>query len=453
MKARFCLGLVALGAASGCMLLPRGFVDQEQRSREAAAVYLEPLAQRPIPPIEQEPSLDGLVEYAWRNNGEIRAALLEWIAAVERVREQAGYPNTNLHLALEAMWRGGDASWNDVTIGLGNDPMTNLALPIKVAAAARLALEEARAAEAKFWAKRLALREQVASRFADWVATTRRLALARERAEWLARGEQSLAASLEAGQTSQDAWIRARAELLLARNDVADLVAQEAVLRSELNALLGRSPGAPLGAAAAPPPLVAPNRSWEALYQELMAGNAELAGLRAEVAARQRALELARLQFLPDVNPMLAFTGEPSRTIGAALVLPLTWRRLQAQVANLDALLRASRAMLEQEQTTKTSELATALVLVENLDRQRRLWEEQLLPDFRLVCATLRQAYEANTVPLAEWARAEAARTEVEARLEEIIALREQQVARADRLLGRFGPGGAPARAEVAHGN
>jgi outer membrane protein TolC len=297
------------------------------------------------------------------------------------------------------------------------------------------------------------LREEVTSRFFDWVATTRRRALARERVTWLARREQSLAASLKAGRTNQSEWLQAHVDVALAENDLADLAAKEAVLRSELNALLGRSPDAPLVARSPWSRSAPPVGRWDSLREELGARNAEVAGLQAEVAVRQRALELARLQFLPDVNPLLAFTGGASQTIGAALVLPLTWRRLQAQVANLDALLRASRAMLEQEQTTKTSELATALVLVENLDRQRRLWEEQLLPNFRLVCASLRRAYEANTVPFADWARAEAARTEVEARLEEIIALREQQVARVDRLLGRFERFGTAERAEVAHGD
>ncbi len=432
-----CFILLAFGSFFGCSLLPRGFQEQQDRSREVAQRYLQPLSERPLPLLDGEADLETLVRYAWRTNGTVQAALHQWVAAVDRVRDQAGYPNTNLHLALEAMFGDGGFGWNDLTWSIGNDPMTNLALPFKVSGAARVALEEARRAEAEFHAQRLALREQIAQRFFAWVSANQRSKLARERAQWLQRVEESAGAAFAAGGQTQAELLEITNARIEATNESFNLSAEAEALRRELNGLLGRPPEANLQ----PPASVPSSSEWPPRVQELRARlrslNPELAALNAEVAAREQALALARLQFLPDINPMAAFTGSMSQAFGAALVLPLTWRKLQAQVAVAKALLAASQSMLQQAEHDRQSEVAATLVVLENLDRERQLWAGSLLPNWELSSQSLKRAYEAGAQPLAAWARAATARLEAEAVLTELTALREQQLVRLAVLLGQ----------------
>ncbi|MCX8072881.1 MAG: TolC family protein [Candidatus Binatia bacterium] len=429
--------LLLLLACPGCLLLPAGFEQQRQRSEQAAARDREYLPERPLPSLDAKTDLETLTEYAWRANGEIRAALLDWVAAVERVRDQSGYPNTNLHLALQAMWANGDPDWNDVTWSLGNDPMTNLALPFKVAEAGRVALAEARRAEAEFHARRLALREQVAERFFAWVSARERARLAREKAQWLARAEESAAALFAAGLESQADWLATRTARIEAENEAENLSAEVEESRRRLNALLGRPADAILGPPAPNTFAAEPPAAVRNFTQALNLPNPELAGLRAEVARREHALAFARLQFFPDINPMIAITGDVSRAVGAGFVLPLTWRKLQAQVAAAEALVAASRAQLQQGERNRESEVAAALVVFQNAERQRRLWSEVLLPQWRLRCDTLRRGYEAGREPLGAWVDAEVARLEGETVLVELLALREQQAVRLQNLLGQ----------------
>ncbi len=431
--------LVALwvGVFSGCLLLPRGFEDQEQRSREMAERYLQPWLKQPPLPLEGEADLETLVEYAWRTNGAVRAALLEWVAAVARVRDQAGYPNTNLHLSLEAMLGSGSFGGGELTAAVSNDPMTNLALPFKVMGAARVALEEARRAEAAFHAQRLALREQVAQSFFAWVSATRRAELARQRVQWLQRAEENTRAALAVGARSQPEWLEVVNALIEARNESINVSSTAEILRQQLNALLGR----PAVAELRPPATLRSSPEWPGRARELRAQlesfTPQLAALRAEVAARGEALALARLQFFPDINPMAAFTGSVSQAVGAGVVLPLTWRKLQAQMAVAKALLAASQALLQQAEHDLQAELAATLVVLDSLERQRQLWSGQLLPNWNLSCASLRRAYEAGREPFAAWARAEAMRLEAEAVLTELTARREQQLVRLAVLLAR----------------
>jgi len=447
MRARrwFCLFICA-GVLPGCFFLPRGFDEQHARNRAAGENY-----NLPLPELPEEPDLESLLEYAWRANGEVRAAWNEWVAAVERVRDAAGYPNTNLHLGLEAMWAGKRPGWNDVTISAGNDPMTNLALPPKIAAAARVALEQARAAEANFHARRLAVRERVASTFFQWIGLHERAEIAHRRAAWLEQLELSERARFSSGAGSQEVWLAGQNARLEAENQARNLLVEAENLRRELNGLLGRAADAPLR----PPREPVRGRSWpgnlEEFRAQLRAGNPELAGLRAEVAARERTLHAAQLQFLPDVNPMGAITGDVSQVAGLAFVLPLTWRKLQAQVASARALVDASRAVLRQAEADREAEVAAGLAVLENVERQQRLWTESLLPNWQLRCQSVRRAYEAGTQSLGEWVQAELARLAAEEALVELQTLREQQLVRLETLLGLPGEGGFSATQEASH--
>jgi outer membrane protein TolC len=136
---------------------------------------------------------------------------------------------------------------------------------------------------------------------------------------------------------------------------------------------------------------------------------------------------------------------------GLTFVLPLTWRKLQAQVASARALVDASRAVLRQAEADREAEVAAGLAVLENVERQQRLWTESLLPNWQLRCQSVRRAYEAGAQSLGEWVQAELARLAAEEALVELQTLREQQLVRLETLLGLPGEGGFSATQEASH--
>jgi cobalt-zinc-cadmium efflux system outer membrane protein len=93
-------------------------------------------------------------------------------------------------------------------------------------------------------------------------------------------------------------------------------------MKAMLNGMLSRDPDAPLDLAQVlpvPRPLSADDAR---LISVAVDNNPELARLSREVAGRKDAIELARMAYIPDINPMGAFTGGASQMVGAMVVLP-----------------------------------------------------------------------------------------------------------------------------------
>ena len=95
-------------------------------------------------------------------------------------------------------------------------------------------------------------------------------------------------------------------------------------MRAMLNGMIGRKPQEALNLSKTLPE---PRPLWADDAQLIAAAvdaNPELAALAREIASRQDALELARMQFIPDINPLAAFTGSLSQSVGAMVILPTT---------------------------------------------------------------------------------------------------------------------------------
>jgi len=280
--------------------------------------------------------------------------------------------------------------------------MSNIVWPDKLSAAARRALEEARAAGIRFQKAGYELRANVLAAYYDYALAAELIRIEQSTAELLSTTASVVEARNRAGSAAQQDVLRAQNELDMSRNDLANMQAQLPAMRAALNALLGRDASAPLAAPEtwpAAPPLASNDDQVLAWAAER---NPELRALAAEIRGKQDGVRLARLQYYPDfslsANSDLA--GLTQSLMGAVSVPLLKGEALRAGVAQAEARLRAAESMRRQNANDVAARTLGDLLTVRDADRQLALIDESLLPRARQIIALTRAAYESGRAPL-----------------------------------------------------
>ena len=101
--------------------------------------------------------------YALLTNADLEQKYWEWRSAIEQI-PQDGTQATNLALSANLGVTRGRTGSDRTTLSAGNDPMADIVLPPKLSAAARRALENARAAGLRFRKAQFDLRNKVLAR-------------------------------------------------------------------------------------------------------------------------------------------------------------------------------------------------------------------------------------------------------------------------------------------------
>ncbi|MGD1048150.1 MAG: hypothetical protein ABR899_05285 [Candidatus Krumholzibacteriaceae bacterium] len=154
------LGIVLLSLSAGCAFHPHGESAERDRAMKA-------YARTATSALASDASIEELLHYAYLTNAGLEARYWEWRAAIEQIPQDASMPTVPA-VSLESMFMDGSTSLSRTTLGLGNDPMTNIPWPGKVTAAGRRALELARAAGSRFDAGKLELRTNLLSSYYDY---------------------------------------------------------------------------------------------------------------------------------------------------------------------------------------------------------------------------------------------------------------------------------------------
>jgi len=422
-------------ATSSCVLTPRGTAAERERLAEVAPDYDPPAAERALPELPPQPGWRDLLHHAFLANGDLEAAYFEWKAALARIDVDAGWPNTNLALGYQYAFSPGQMkTWDRSTLSVGVDPMQNLSLPPKVMAKGAIALEEARATGRRFEQAKFALQRQVIEAWFAWAATAEKLRLAHD--------DEALTRALAAAATARLEAGGLQSELVAAETahiEVEDTARRMSVeLRQQaaaLNALAGRAYDAPLEppAAVEPRPLAA---SDDALLALAVDRNPELAALASEVDGRDDALDYARMQYLPDINPLAAFTGNSVQMVGAVFVLSTQLPQIWAGIDEAKAMLRRSQAMLAQRRRERGAAYVAALWGLRDAERQLALFRDRLLPAAEMAQRAARLEYEGGARSLGELIEAERAPLQVRALIADAVAAREARLAEMEELAG-----------------
>ncbi|MBI2756725.1 MAG: TolC family protein [Chloroflexi bacterium] len=389
------LGLAALAGVAGCALVPDGTDEERANLRAAGALYDQPLEQRTLPDLPASPTWQEVLRRAFLANGDLEASYFEWKAAVQRVEIASAYPNSNLEFGYSYMFSAEKMkAFDRQTFSLGFDPSMNFLIPTKVRQQGRVALDDARAAGERFRAAKFDTQRRVLSLWAELRMLESRRQVQHEQVRLNRLSIDAVRARAQAGGVQRD-LLRAEASLRTQENGLRNTESELSATRAILNGLLVRDPAVAIDTTGDSA------RTIAATDDQILAAavelNPEIAAIARQTEGRADALELARMQWIPDINPSFMFTGNVSQALGATVMLPTTIARIRGGIREAEAMLRAGEAMLRQTRTDRAATLVATLVALRNNERQAALFEGSLVPLAERVLQNTRQAYAAGT--------------------------------------------------------
>ncbi|MBX3358896.1 MAG: TolC family protein [Phycisphaeraceae bacterium] len=428
--------IVVSVATTGCALTPDGTSEEMSRIARQGGRYEPGIEERSLPELPAQATWEDVLRRAFLANGELEAAYFDWKAAAERIEVASAWPNSRLMLGYSYTFSGGNMKGFDRnSFSFSPDSMESLLWPTKAAQQGKVALDEARAAGARFRAAKFDLQRRVLVAWAEFGLLAEKARIERERRSLAQLTFETARSRLLGGGMQQD-LLRAEVEVRVADDTVRAIEAELASARALLNSMLARAPDAPL---AAPTPMQPPREiaaDDAALLQAAVDLNPELEVLAHQTAGRADALELAKMQWLPDINPTFAFTGSASQAIGAAIMLPTTIKEIEGGIKEAGANLRGSEAMLRQARRDREGLFVATLVSLRDAERQAALFSGNIVPAAERIAAISRQSYSAGMVGYLDMIEAE--RTLLASRLTaaEARAVREKRLAEIEALMG-----------------
>ncbi len=437
-RSKIGLATVFLLAVSldGCVLAPAGMHEQRDALAKAGSAYEAPIESRALPDLSANPEWRELLSRAFAANGELEADYFEWKAALQRVSIVAGWPNTNLMPSVSYMLSGGGMkAWDRTTVNIGFDPMQDLSLPVKVRRQGEIALEQARETGSRFAAAKFALQRRLLDNWLDLALLAERARIQSGRVE-LDRIASDSAAQRASVDGNQRDFLRLRVEQRKAQIELDRLRAELRTSLSMLNGMLARAADAPLELQRSLPEPRALPIDDAALIAAGVENNPELRALAFEVTARQDALDLARLQYLPDFNPFAGFTGSIQQIIGVGVSVPTRLPQIRASIEEAGAMLQSASAELRQARLDRRASFVAALYMLRYSERQADFFAREVQPVAEQISGSVQQAYSTGAASFDELLDAQRLLLEVRLGIAEARIERERRLAEIEQLVG-----------------
>lgn len=419
---------------SGCALTPEGTKHEQAKLAEAGKPYEPPVEQRSLPELSSSPTWQDVLHRAFRANGDLEASYFEWKAAVERIEMASAYPNSNVQVGYSYMFSSEKMKTFDrQTFAFGFDPSMNLSFPTKVQQKGKVALDEARAAGERFRTAKFDLQRRVLSQWADLRMLEAKQRVQAELVSLSRLAIDAIRAKAQAGGVQRD-LLRAEASLRTQENNLQNTQAELSAMRAMLNGMLARDPSAALDTSQDVPREIA--ASDPQILASAVELNPEIATLARQAEGRSDTLELARMQWIPDINPSFLFTGNVSQALGATVMLPTTIAEIRGGIREAEAMLRAGEAMLRQTRSDRAATLVATLVALRNSERQATLFETTLVPLADRVLSNTRQTYAAGSAMYLDLLEAQGMVLETRLMAIEAHAARDKRLAELEALMG-----------------
>jgi cobalt-zinc-cadmium efflux system outer membrane protein len=357
----------------------------------------------PVPGIggavtEQEalaPTADELVAAALERSPSL-AALRERLAAAREMIGPAGaLPDPMIEFMLA------DMGFPKYTVGteemsmIGPEVRQGLLYPGKREARRQAARAETAIRGAELDQLQRLVAAQVRTLYARVYALDRErqaLQAARELLEMLSA---TVAGRYSAGQAEQEAVIKAQLELSRLGERLDDLSAERTALVAALNRLRDLPGEAPLGRVELLPSAPFPTSSLEEL---VLANSAEVAVKQAAVSAAERRLEVARLEFRPNLyaGAALGLRGgfDPAVTLRFGLEWPL-WRKQKQEpmIRAAEHELAMSQADLRDAQAAVRAEAARLAAEWQRSEKQIQRYQQAIVPQTSAAIDAARSSY------------------------------------------------------------
>jgi len=396
------LAITALVTASaGCTVHPPGEHEERAAALQAGKPFETRFEVRQLPPLPENPTPDQLVDYALLSNAELEQHYWEWRSAIDQI-PQDGTQSSTLNLSAGTSITNGRPGWGTTTIGLSNDPMTDIKWPGKLDAAARQALENARAAGRRFVKAKYQLRNKLLSVYYNYALNAELIRLEQSNQQLLQTAAAVTQSRNRAGSSSQLDVLRSSNEVDISTNDIASMQSQLTGQRAAINALLGRRAGAPLPTPTELPPARSIVYGDSELIELAAKQNPELLALADEIRARGNGVQLAKLQYIPDFNFSAGtdLMGVTQSVLGQATIPIFRYEAFNAAIAQAEANLRSAEAMRRQTGNDLAAEVVADITTIRDSDRQLDLFEQAILPRARQAVDLTRAAYETGHATL-----------------------------------------------------
>ncbi len=421
---------------SGCVLAPKEAKDEKQRLRVAGQTYQTPFEKRQLPELPPTPTAFDVLRRALLANGELESAYFDWAVAVARIKEAGAYPNSPVSIGFAQSFDGGRIkSFDQTSITAGPDSMENLEFPTKVAKKGEVAFAMARAAGRRFVAIKLDVQKRVLQAWFDYTLTGESIRIQRQDVALQELVNSTIAGGLQDGDAQTD-LLRAKVNLRLAKNQLASLEAERVQQRSRLNAMLSRPADTPLEPPGVlPDPRVIPGDDATLLIAAAR-NDPALQSLAYQIAGRQDALDLARMQYIPDFNPSFGLTGASMQLIGLGITLPTVLPRIEGMIEEARANLRAGEATYRQTRQDRAASLVAALASMRNSERQAAVFANDIIPLSERVVDNTRRSYVAGSATYLDLINAQKTLLDSRLALAEARVAREKTLAEIESLAG-----------------
>jgi outer membrane protein TolC len=417
--------VLAMGLGGGCALRPSGESDERERARQAGTAYEE---HSPPPALPEKPSAEDYLAWAFLSNAALEARYWEWRAALERIPQDSSFPNAAVSFGT-MFSRETMKSWDRTTLGVSNDPMTNIPFPTKLATAGRAALENARAAGERFREAKFLLQKDVLWAYDDLALLAESLRIQTETVSLLGQVVSQVELRVRTGAATQQDLLKAQTEVDLAENERRSQESRAKGQIAKMNALLGRPAEAPV-----PLPAELPDpRPIPVADAELLRAGAErspeLAALARDLEGRHEALSLARQAYIPDVGLSASMTGSVSKMLGAMATLPVRLEAIRGGIEEARATMRATEADRLQYARDLAASFVLNLAVLRNDERQIDLLGKIVLPRARQTLELSQTSYAAGKIGFLDLLDAQRTLLEVRRILAELRIEREKALA------------------------
>lgn len=422
----FPVSVVAL-LLSSCTTAPSA---GEKQARQEVARVGDALAAKPsMAQLTPDSPLADYVRFAALNHPEVRAAYLDWRAAVSAIAPNRALPDPQLTF---------EADIADTIMTLMPGVMFDFMAPAKRRAMADEALGSANTAYRAYVGSVLNVAARVRKGAIELAYVDQALALrdeaiaALDQATDVARAEYSTTA----GMATLETQVRLTNEVAKVRSEVAALGDRRTSARARFKASLGLTPADPdpawpkltLTATALPPD--------DELWQRARASNPNLARMRAMVDMALSGVDVAHSAGIPDftVGAMADVKAEPLMVRPTATVTLPIWReKIRSNIAAAKARHEAAAARVSAEEISMAAEIAQMLYMVRESDRMIEYVDRTALPNYERSVASIAASYQAGMggagmIP-------EIRAMEVVMKLERLAALRDRENAVTDLLL------------------
>jgi outer membrane protein TolC len=421
----FALLVLAMGLAGGCALRPSGESDERERARQAGTAYEE---KSEPPALPEKPSAEDYLAAAFLSNAALEARYWEWRAALERIPQDSSFPNAAVSFGY-MFSRDMMKSWDRTTLGVSNDPMTNIPFPTKLATAGRAALENARVAGERFREAKFLLQKDVLWAYYNLALLAESIRIQTETVSLLRQVVSQAEVRVRTGTATQQDLLKAQTEVDLAENDLRSQESRAKGQVAKMNAFLGRPAEAPVPL---PEMLPSPRPVPVADVELLRVGaerSPELAALSRELEGRHEALSLARQAYIPDFGLSASMTGNISKMLGAMATLPLRLEAIRGGIEEARANMRATEASRVQYSRDLAASFVLNLAALRNDERQIDLLEKIVLPRARQTVELSHTSYAAGKIGFLELLDAQRTLLDVRLTLAELRTEREKAVA------------------------